>query len=84
FYQAVDQQAGEELLQTAIIIEGLQIDDDGTTELVLGELPITILDSEPLLFGESYSMVEGETSSGNVLNNDIDLDTALTISSVEV
>ncbi|MEO9494676.1 MAG: Ig-like domain-containing protein [Vibrio splendidus] len=84
FYQAVDQQAGEELLQTAIIIEGLQIDDDGTTELVLGELPITILDSEPLLFGESYSMVEGETSSGNVLSNDIDLDTALTISSVEV
>ncbi|TVU65845.1 RTX toxin [Vibrio atlanticus] len=84
FYQAVDQQAGEELLQTAIIIEGLQIDDDGTTELVLGELPITILDSEPLLFGESYSMVEGEASSGNVLSNDIDLDTALTISSVEV
>ncbi|MEZ9030601.1 Ig-like domain-containing protein [Vibrio sp. 10N.247.311.00] len=84
FYQAVDQQAGEELLQTAIIIEGLQIDDDGTTELVLGELPITILDSEPLLFGESYSMVEGEISSGNVLSNDIDLDTALTISSVEV
>ncbi|WP_198593771.1 Ig-like domain-containing protein [Vibrio cyclitrophicus] len=84
FYQAVDQQAGEELLQTVIIIEGLQIDDDGTTELVLGELPITILDSEPLLFGESYSMVEGETSSGNVLSNDIDLDTALTISSVEV
>ncbi|MEZ8640814.1 Ig-like domain-containing protein [Vibrio sp. NC2] len=84
FYQAVDQKAGEELLQTAIIIEGLQIDDDGTTELVLGELPITILDSEPLLFGESYLMVEGETSSGNVLSNDIDLDTALTISSVEV
>ncbi|MEZ8737920.1 Ig-like domain-containing protein [Vibrio sp. 10N.239.312.D08] len=84
FYQAVDQQAGEELLQTSIVIEGLQIDDDGTTELVLGELPITILDSEPLLFGESYSMVEGETSSGNVLSNDIDLDTALTISSVEV
>ncbi|MFI3275055.1 Ig-like domain-containing protein [Vibrio sp.] len=84
FYQAVDQQAGEELLQTAIIIEGLQIDDDGTTELVLGELPITILDSEPLLFDESYTMVEGETSSGNVLSNDIDLDTALTISSVEV
>ncbi|MEZ9244162.1 Ig-like domain-containing protein [Vibrio lentus] len=84
FYQAVDQQAGEELLQTSLIIEGLQIDDDGTEELVLGELPITILDSEPLLFGESYSMVEGETSSGNVLSNDIDLDTALTISSVEV
>ncbi|MEZ9671680.1 Ig-like domain-containing protein [Vibrio lentus] len=84
FYQAVDQQAGEELLQTSLIIEGLQIDDDGTKELVLGELPITILDSEPLLFGESYSMVEGETSSGNVLSNDIDLDTALTISSVEV
>ncbi|MGR4998890.1 Ig-like domain-containing protein [Vibrio celticus] len=84
FYQAVDQQAGEELLQTSIVIEGLQIDDDGTTELVLGELPITILDSEPLLFGESYSMVEGETSSGNVLSNDIDLDTALTISSIEV
>nr|PMI92295.1 RTX toxin [Vibrio lentus] len=84
FYQAVDQQAGEELLQTSLIIEGLQIDDDGTEELVLGELPITILDSEPVLFGESYSMVEGETSSGNVLSNDIDLDTALTISSVEV
>ncbi|WP_408063557.1 RTX toxin [Vibrio pelagius] len=83
-YASVDQPSGEQLLETAIVIEGLQNDADGTSEVVLGTLPITILDSEPLVFSESYDMTEGETASGNVLSNDIDLDTALTISKVEV
>ncbi|MCK8083935.1 RTX toxin [Vibrio sp. 1CM8B] len=84
FYKAIDQEAGLNSIQTSLVIEGLQTDSDGTTELVIGHLPIVIKDSEPLIFDESYQMVEGEVASGNVLNNDIDLDTQLTIKSVEV
>ncbi|MEZ8882503.1 RTX toxin [Vibrio sp. 10N.261.51.A7] len=84
FYKAIDQEAGLDSILTALLIEGLQTDADGTTELVIGRLPIVIKDSEPLVFDESYQMIEGEIASGNVLNNDIDLDTQLTIRSVEV
>jgi len=84
FYKAIDQEAGLDSIQTALVIEGLQMDADGTTELVIGHLPIVIKDSEPLIFDESYDVIEGEVTSGNVLNNDIDLDTQLTIKSVEV
>ncbi|OQQ09331.1 RTX toxin [Vibrio splendidus] len=84
FYKAIDQEAGLNSIQTSLVIEGLQTDSDGTTELVIGHLPIVIKDSEPLIFDESYQLVEGEVASGNVLNNDIDLDTQLTIKSVEV
>ncbi|MEZ9012669.1 RTX toxin [Vibrio splendidus] len=84
FYKAIDQEAGLDSIQTALVIEGLQTDADGTTELVIGHLPIVIKDSDPLIFDESYEVIEGEVVSGNVLNNDIDLDTQLTIKSVEV
>ncbi|MEZ8036324.1 T1SS-143 repeat domain-containing protein [Vibrio crassostreae] len=84
FYKAIDQETGLNSIQTSLVIEGLQTDADGTTELVIGHLPIIIKDSEPLIFDESYQMVEGEVASGNVLNNDIDLDAQLTIKSVEV
>ncbi|PMM60768.1 RTX toxin [Vibrio splendidus] len=84
FYKAIDQEAGLDSIQTALVIEGLQTDTDGTTELVIGHLPIVIKDSDPLIFDESYDVIEGEVVSGNVLNNDIDLDTQLTIKSVEV
>ncbi|WP_146448762.1 T1SS-143 repeat domain-containing protein [Vibrio kanaloae] len=84
FYKVIDQEAGLDSIQTALIIEGLQTDADGTTELVIGHLPIVIKDSDPLIFDESYEVIEGQVVSGNVLNNDIDLDTQLTIKSVEV
>ncbi|OMO32073.1 RTX toxin [Vibrio sp. 10N.261.45.E1] len=84
FYKAIDQEAGLDSIQTALTVEGLQTDVDGTTELVIGHLPIVIKDSAPLIFDESYDVIEGEVVSGNVLNNDIDLDTQLTIKSVEV
>ncbi|WP_261886987.1 T1SS-143 repeat domain-containing protein [Vibrio pomeroyi] len=84
FYKAIDQEADLDSIQTALVIEGLQTDADGTTELVIGHLPIVIKDSEPLIFDEFYDVIEGEVVSGNVLNNDIYLDTQLTIKSVEV
>ncbi|WP_061040126.1 type I secretion C-terminal target domain-containing protein [Vibrio coralliirubri] len=84
FYKAVDQEAGVDSIETALVIEGLQTDLDGTKELVLGHLPIVIKDSNPLVLNESYEVVEGAVTSGNVLDNDIDLDGSLTIQSVEV
>ncbi|TFH92424.1 T1SS-143 repeat domain-containing protein [Vibrio ouci] len=84
FFQAIDQVDGLDSIQTAILVEGTQTDADGTTETVIAHLPITIKDSEPLVFGETYQMVEGTTASGNLLNNDIDLDGDLFVRQVEV
>ncbi|WP_117234609.1 RTX toxin [Vibrio maerlii] len=84
FYQAVDQGVDVDSIQTALLIQGVQTDADGTTETVLAHLPIVVKDSDPLVFGESYDMIEGTTSSGNFLNNDIDLDGALLIREVTV
>ncbi|KJY82981.1 RTX toxin [Vibrio galatheae] len=84
FYRAIDQGTGLDSLQTALLIQGVQTDADGTTETVIAHLPITVKDSDPLVFGENYTMTEGTTSSGNLLNNDIDLDTQLLVREVEV
>ncbi|EGQ9168524.1 RTX toxin [Vibrio cholerae] len=82
FYKPVDQASGLNTLQTAVLVQGVQTDADGTTETVIGHLAIQIKDSEPLVFGDEYEMVEGSTSSGNVLNNDIDLDAPLVVRQV--
>ncbi|CAM2966776.1 Ig-like domain-containing protein [Vibrio diazotrophicus] len=83
FYQAVDHDINDDDLVTAIIIKSVQSDLDGTEETVLARLPITIYDSDPIIHDETYSVIEDQTSSGNVLVNDIDFDGALYVRIVE-
>lgn len=73
FFDVVDQESGEDYLITALLIDDTQTDADGTSETVIAKLPITIYDSDPLIHDESYSVVEDNTVTGNVLDNDIDL-----------
>ncbi|MGR5500194.1 type I secretion C-terminal target domain-containing protein [Vibrio sp. DNB22_10_4] len=82
FKQVIDQSPDLNSIQTALLIQGTQTDADGTTEVVIGHLPINIADIEPLIFDDFAFMTEGEVKSGNVLNNDIDLDGALIVSRV--
>lgn len=84
FFEAVDELDGAQSIQSAIVIQGVQTDSDATSETVLGYLPISVTDAEPVIFDEQYSVVEGKTVFGNVLNNDIDLDGKLTLSNVTV
>ncbi|MCF4175887.1 T1SS-143 repeat domain-containing protein [Vibrio sp. McD22-P3] len=79
FKEVIDQDAPLNSIQTALLVQGTQTDADGTTEVVIGHLPINIVDIAPVLFNDFYFVTEGEVRSGNVLNNDIDLDGALTI-----
>ncbi|HHY0446965.1 TPA: Ig-like domain-containing protein [Vibrio parahaemolyticus] len=53
------------------------------TRPVIAKLPITIYDSDPLIHDEPYSVVEDNTVTGNVLDNDIDFDGALYVRIVE-
>lgn len=82
FKQVIDQSPDLNSIQTALLIQGTQTDADGTTEVVIGHLPINIADIEPLIFDDFAFMIEGEVKSGNVLNNDIDLDGPLIVSKV--
>ncbi|EKO3943834.1 RTX toxin [Vibrio fluvialis] len=84
FFEAVDQASGEDYLITALLIDSTQTDADGTTETVVASLPITIYDSDPVIHDESYSVVEDNSATGNVLDNDVDLDGALYVKIVEV
>ncbi|WP_415679370.1 Ig-like domain-containing protein [Vibrio mytili] len=84
FFEVVDQAPGEDYLITALLIDDTQIDADGTSETVVAKLPITIYDSDPLVRDESYTVTEGETVTGNVLDNDVDLDGQLHVRVVEV
>ncbi|MFA0087213.1 RTX toxin [Vibrio sp. 10N.261.51.F12] len=84
FFKAVDQGVNLDSIQSALIIKGTQYDSDGSTEVVLGHLAVTIKDSEPVIFDEQYEVTEGEVTSGNVLNNDIDLDGELIIDTVTI
>ncbi len=84
FFEAVDELDGAQSIQSAIVIQGVQTDSDATSETVLGYLPISVTDADPIIFDEQYSVVEGKTVVGNVLNNDIDLDGKLTLSNVTV
>lgn len=83
FFDVVDQESGEDYLITALLIDDTQTDADGTLETVIAKLPITIYDSDPLIHDESYSVVEDNTVTGNVLDNDIDFDGALYVRIVE-
>ncbi|WP_234496916.1 type I secretion C-terminal target domain-containing protein [Vibrio maritimus] len=82
FKQVIDQEPDLNSIQTALLIQGTQTDADGTTEVVIGHLPINVADIEPLIFDDFAFVTEGEVKSGNVLNNDIDLDGALIISKI--
>ncbi|MCG9788705.1 RTX toxin [Vibrio mediterranei] len=84
FKEVIDQDPSLNAIQTAILIQGTQTDLDGTTEVVIGHLPINITDLEPLLFDDFAFVTEGEVKSGNVLNNDIDLDGTLLISQITI
>ncbi|MBD8511083.1 RTX toxin [Photobacterium sp. CAU 1568] len=78
-YAPIDQGIGTDTTQTAIMIEGTQHDADGTTETVLAPVVTYILDSEPVATDDSFDVVEASLSSGNILDNDYDLDKGLVV-----
>ncbi len=71
-------------LQTELVIKGTQTDSDGTIEEVLAPVILTVQDARPLVFDDQYEVTEAVPASGNILNNDVDLDGGLGVRSVTI
>ncbi|MDR9827730.1 RTX toxin, partial [Vibrio sp. FNV 38] len=78
-YKGLDSGTPGDTLLTELIIRGVQTDQDGTTEEVLAPLIIEVQDSPPLVFDDHYIGTESESITGNVLQNDADLDGGLQV-----
>ncbi|WP_235869043.1 Ig-like domain-containing protein [Photobacterium kishitanii] len=83
-FEPVDAELGSNSTQSAILIDGIQTDTDGTTETVVTPALIYIRDSEPDIVDDSSSVIEGNITSGNILNNDSDLDAPLSVVRVTI
>ncbi|PSW66042.1 RTX toxin [Photobacterium leiognathi subsp. mandapamensis] len=83
-FEPVDAEPGSNSTQSAILIDGIQTDPDGTKETVVAPALIYIRDSEPDILDDNSSVIEGNITSGNVLNNDSDLDAPLSVVRVTV
>ncbi|WP_407082659.1 T1SS-143 repeat domain-containing protein [Photobacterium leiognathi] len=83
-FEPVDAEPGSNSTQSAILIDGIQTDTDGTKETVVAPALIYIRDSEPDILDDNSSVIEGNITSGNVLNNDSDLDAQLSVVRVTV
>ncbi|MDF5383177.1 Ig-like domain-containing protein, partial [Vibrio parahaemolyticus] len=83
FYEAIDHGVGQDELVTNVLVESTQSDADGTQETVVAPLTITIYDSDPVIRDDTYSVAEDQTITGNLLENDIDLDGTLYVKFVE-
>ncbi|WP_039860836.1 type I secretion C-terminal target domain-containing protein [Photobacterium sp. SKA34] len=83
-FEPIDTKFGFNSTQSAILIDGVQTDSDGTTETVVAPALIYIRDSEPQILDDNSSVIEGNITSGNVLNNDSDLDAPLSVVRVTV
>ncbi|MEH6395975.1 T1SS-143 repeat domain-containing protein [Pseudoalteromonas sp.] len=82
-FQPFDQPIGN-TLTTSVIIEALQTDDDGTSELVLLPTYITINDTPPFARDDNYDVIEDTVSSGSVLGNDYTIEGPLVVTQIEV
>ncbi|MBE0377108.1 beta strand repeat-containing protein [Pseudoalteromonas prydzensis] len=82
-FQPFDQPIGN-TLTTSVIIEALQTDNDGTSELVLLPTYITINDTPPFARDDSYDVIEDTVSSGSVLGNDYTIEGPLVVTQIEV
>ncbi len=80
-YRSLDNTSGNTTLLSPMI-DGVQTDSDTTTETVQVPMLITVKDSSPLAIDDSAEVIEGQSVTGNVLVNDLNLDGVLTISSV--
>ena len=81
---AVDQGGvfGSDFVAADIFVDATQADADGTTETVVGSLPIIIREVEAFTFDDDYSAVEAVPFTSNVFSNDNNLEGPLNLITV--
>ncbi len=81
---AVDNTLGDLNTETVIFINGIQTDNDGTSETVIVPIEINIQDATPEIVNDTSEVIEGNIVTGNVLTNDIDVDASLFVKSITI
>ncbi|WP_237156720.1 T1SS-143 repeat domain-containing protein [Photobacterium leiognathi] len=69
---AIDHSPGNPNTETLIFINGIQTDNDGTSEIVIVPIEINIQDAAPEVVDDTSEVIEGDIVTGNVLTNDVD------------
>ncbi|WP_318453343.1 T1SS-143 repeat domain-containing protein [Photobacterium leiognathi] len=81
---AVDNTLGNLNTDTVIFINGIQTDNDGTSETVIVPIEINIQDAAPEIVDDTSEVIEGNVVTGNVLTNDVDVDASLFVKSITI
>ncbi|WP_223295638.1 T1SS-143 repeat domain-containing protein [Photobacterium leiognathi] len=81
---AIDHSPGTPNTETLIFINGIQTDNDGTSEIVIVPIEINIQDAAPEVVDDTSEVIEGDIVTGNVLTNDVDVDASLFVKSITI
>ncbi len=81
---AVDNTLGDLNTETLIFIDGIQTDSDGTNEVIVAPIKINIQDAAPEIVDDVSEVIEGNSVTGNVLTNDVDVDASLFVKSITI
>lgn len=81
-FEPLDHAIGSDELITELFVQAVQTDDDGTTETTVMPVIFLVEDSIPTANDDAYTVIEDQTSSANLLTNDIAIDGDPLISSV--
>ncbi len=81
---AIDHSPGNPNTETLIFINGIQTDNDGTSETVIVPIEINIQDAAPEIVDDTSEVIEGNVVTGNVLTNDVDVDASLFVKSITI
>nr|WP_233217596.1 Ig-like domain-containing protein [Photobacterium sp. GB-1] len=81
---AIDHSPGNPNTETVIFIDGIQTDNDGTSETVIVPIEINIQDAAPEIVDDTSDVIEGNVVTGNVLTNDVDVDASLFVKSITI
>ncbi len=81
---SIDHSPGNPNTETLIFINGIQTDNDGTSETVIVPIEINIQDAAPEIVDDTSEVIEGNVVTGNVLTNDVDVDASLFVKSITI
>ncbi len=81
---AIDHSPSNPNTETLIFINGIQTDNDGTSETVIVPIEINIQDAAPEIVDDTSEVIEGNVVIGNVLTNDVDVDASLFVKSITI
>jgi len=83
-FEPLDHEIDSDELTTSLLLSATQTDDDGTSETSIMPLTFELTDSVAIAVDDAYQVVEQQSTTGNLLDNDSAVDGEPVINSVTV